>query len=82
MNSKKIASISLSLLAGSHFIQAADNDRPNIIFIMSDDHTSQAISAYNGMLKDILPSPFGKLLCYKFYQHTIKSLYLDRTIQS
>lgn len=57
MNSKKIASISLSLLAGSHFIQAADNDRPNIIFIMSDDHTSQAISAYNGMLKDILPTP-------------------------
>ena len=53
MNSKKIASISLSLLAGSHFIQAADNDRPNIIFIMSDDHTSQAISAYNGILKDI-----------------------------
>lgn len=32
-------------------------DRPNIIFIMSDDHTSQAISAYGGILADILPTP-------------------------
>lgn len=30
---------------------------PNIIFIMADDHASQAISAYGGILKDILPTP-------------------------
>ena len=32
-------------------------ERPNILFIMSDDHTSQAISAYGGMLADVCPTP-------------------------
>jgi arylsulfatase A-like enzyme len=31
--------------------------RPNIIFIMSDDHAYQAISAYGGALKDLAPTP-------------------------
>jgi len=31
--------------------------RPNIIFIMSDDHGYQAISAYGGPLKDLAPTP-------------------------
>jgi arylsulfatase A-like enzyme len=31
--------------------------RPNVLFIMSDDHTSQAISAYGGMLADVCPTP-------------------------
>jgi len=31
--------------------------RPNILFIMSDDHTSQAISAYGGILADVCPTP-------------------------
>ena len=31
--------------------------RPNIIYIMSDDHAFQAISAYGGMLKDFAPTP-------------------------
>jgi len=31
--------------------------RPNIIYIMSDDHAYQAISAYGGPLKDIAPTP-------------------------
>ncbi|MEG1379697.1 MAG: sulfatase [Bacteroidales bacterium] len=30
----------------------ASADRPNIIFIMSDDHSMQTISAYGGLLKD------------------------------
>lgn len=30
---------------------------PNILFIMSDDHTSQAISAYGGILAKVLPTP-------------------------
>jgi arylsulfatase A-like enzyme len=31
--------------------------KPNIIFIMSDDHGYQAISAYNDRLKDVAPTP-------------------------
>ena len=31
--------------------------RPNIIYIMTDDHAYQAISAYGGSLKDIAPTP-------------------------
>ena len=31
--------------------------KPNIIYIMSDDHAYQAISAYGGILKDIAPTP-------------------------
>ena len=30
---------------------------PNILFIMADDHTSQAISAYGGRLANICPTP-------------------------
>jgi arylsulfatase A-like enzyme len=39
-------------------IRAGENGqaRPNILFIMSDDHTSQAISAYGGILADICPT--------------------------
>jgi len=35
----------------------AQRTRPNIIFIMSDDHAYQAISAYGGPLKDLAPTP-------------------------
>ena len=31
--------------------------RPNIIYIMSDDHAYQAISAYGGPLKELAPTP-------------------------
>ena len=31
--------------------------RPNIIYIMADDLTTQAISAYGGIYKDIAPTP-------------------------
>lgn len=30
---------------------------PNIIYIMSDDHASQAISCYGGILSNVLPTP-------------------------
>jgi len=36
---------------------AATEDRPNILFIMSDDHTSQAVSAYHSILADVAPTP-------------------------
>lgn len=31
--------------------------RPNILFIMSDDHSSNAISAYGSVLKEVAPTP-------------------------
>ena len=32
-------------------------DRPNILFIFTDDHAPHAIGAYNGWLKDVAPTP-------------------------
>lgn len=37
--------------------QNAGQQRPNIIYIMSDDHAYQAISAYGGPLKDLAATP-------------------------
>lgn len=52
---KKIATISISILelAGGNFLLAhpsSKNQRPNIIYIMSDDHAYQMISAYDSTL--------------------------------
>jgi len=33
------------------------NDRPNILFIMADDHTSQAWGIYGGILEDYVQAP-------------------------
>ncbi|MCH1496633.1 MAG: sulfatase [Rubripirellula sp.] len=35
----------------------AQDSRPNILFIMSDDHACNAISAYGGRLADVAPTP-------------------------
>ena len=32
-------------------------ERPNVLFIMSDDHTTQAIGAYGGRLAAVNPTP-------------------------
>jgi arylsulfatase A-like enzyme len=37
--------------------QPKTEQHPNIIYIMSDDHAYQAISAYGGPLKDLAPTP-------------------------
>lgn len=34
-----------------------NNTKPNIVFIFSDDHATQAITAYNDRYKDISPTP-------------------------
>jgi arylsulfatase A-like enzyme len=47
---------SLILLLGT-LITATAAERPNIVFIFSDDHALQAISAYGGRFKDIAPTP-------------------------
>lgn len=35
----------------------AQSKKPNVLFIMSDDHTSQAIGAYGGRLQKLNPTP-------------------------
>ena len=49
----------LFMMAGSTIGAAAPakDKTPNILFIMSDDHKSQAISAYGGLLSKVLPTP-------------------------
>lgn len=37
--------------------QVLSASQPNILFIFTDDHATQAISAYGGMLADIAPTP-------------------------
>ncbi|MEM7602169.1 MAG: sulfatase, partial [Verrucomicrobiota bacterium] len=44
----------VSFLLGS-LLHAAD--RPNIVFVFSDDHATQAISAYGGPLAEVAPTP-------------------------
>ncbi|HEX2974681.1 MAG TPA: sulfatase [Bacteroidales bacterium] len=53
----KLPVAALGLAAFSHGLSAQNTQRPNIIYIMSDDHAYQAISAYGGPLKDIAPTP-------------------------
>lgn len=45
----------LVLVQAASCLQAAD--RPNILFIFSDDHAPHAIGAYNGWLKSVNPTP-------------------------
>jgi arylsulfatase A-like enzyme len=59
MISKLRISATIGLTAIAPFIhsQKAGQPRPNIVYIMSDDHAYQAISAYGGLLKDYAPTP-------------------------
>lgn len=52
---KKTLKYILSLFVFVYIAQAAQ--QPNIVFIFSDDHALQAISAYGGRFKDIAPTP-------------------------
>ena len=48
----------LVLLALGQLPQStAADERPNILFIFSDDHAPHAIGAYNGWLKEVNPTP-------------------------
>ena len=38
-------------------VAEVESERPNIIYIMADDLTTQAISSYGGIYKDIAPTP-------------------------
>jgi arylsulfatase A-like enzyme len=59
-NTQKMnVTINLAAVIGLSLVinQEAHSQRPNIIYIMSDDHAYQAISAYGGPLKDYAPTP-------------------------
>ncbi|MFN3168651.1 MAG: sulfatase [Phycisphaeraceae bacterium] len=47
----------LGLLLMSPATRAEPGDRPNILFIMCDDHGTQAIGAYGGRLAPLNPTP-------------------------
>jgi arylsulfatase A-like enzyme len=51
------ASLGLTAIAPLVCSQQTGPQRPNIIYIMSDDHAWQAISAYGGPLKEYAPTP-------------------------
>ena len=47
----------LTLLIGLSSMSLAADQRPNILYIMSDDHAAHAISAYGSRLAAIAPTP-------------------------
>ena len=52
---RSVSLLALTSLASSLALYSAD--RPNILFIMSDDHTTQAVGVYATLLKDLDPTP-------------------------
>ena len=36
---------------------SSSSSQPNIVFIFSDDHSTNAISAYGGLFKELAPTP-------------------------
>lgn len=52
----RLGAIAIAVATASSLC-ANDEGRSNVLFIMSDDHTWQAVSAYGGMLKDVCPTP-------------------------
>ena len=49
--------LAASALTDGYAQEAALDERPNVLFIMSDDHTAQAVGAYATLLKDLNPTP-------------------------
>jgi arylsulfatase A-like enzyme len=57
INLKMATALGLAVISPALYSQKSKQPRPNIIYIMSDDHAYQAISAYGGSLKDYAPTP-------------------------
>jgi len=53
----KIRTYSLCVAALTTGIAVRAAERPNIVFIFSDDHAYQAVSAYGGSLAEVAPTP-------------------------
>ena len=49
--------LGLTAIAPVLYSQTMTQQRPNVVYIMADDHAWQAISAYGGSLKDLAPTP-------------------------
>ncbi|MBO24352.1 MAG: acetylglucosamine-6-sulfatase, partial [Verrucomicrobiales bacterium] len=54
---KRLLSIPLCLVALLALGQAQAAKRPNILFMMSDDHAAEGIGAYGSWLKDYVHTP-------------------------
>ena len=52
-----LSSTSPLVACGGNTTAKADNQRPNVIYIMSDDHTSQSIGVYQSRLAKLNPTP-------------------------
>ena len=52
-----VTAIGIVAALGPSQNQAAANGRPNILFIMSDDHAAHAVGAYDGRLAELNPTP-------------------------
>jgi arylsulfatase A-like enzyme len=57
INLKSAVSLGVASFASICAVSQPLRQRPNIVFIMSDDHAYQAISAYGGPLKSLAPTP-------------------------
>ncbi|MFI3316083.1 MAG: sulfatase [Rikenellaceae bacterium] len=58
MNLNRHTTVTLAVLSLCGCSQQTDEPkRPNIVFIMTDDHALSAISAYNGFLAAVAPTP-------------------------
>ena len=53
----KQCALALSCMSGLSALSFAEQDKPNILFIFSDDHATDAIGAYDGRLKSVNPTP-------------------------
>ncbi|QEG24969.1 Arylsulfatase [Mariniblastus fucicola] len=54
----KTALVAWFLLIGLHVpVDAMADERPNILYIMSDDHAAHAVSAYGSRLAKVAPTP-------------------------
>jgi arylsulfatase A-like enzyme len=52
-----LMSVIFSCKSKNEKTQEVENGRPNIIFILTDDHASHAISAYGGIYDELAPTP-------------------------
>ncbi len=57
MKRRDFLASAVSAIGMNSIAEARDSRRPNILFIMTDDHAVNAISAYRSRLKDVAPTP-------------------------
>ena len=54
---KRLFTLMLIVSLGIGSVFTGDNAKPNILFIMSDDHCERAIGVYNSRLAKLNPTP-------------------------